>query len=130
MGLHSGQAAQLPRARRQLAAGRVTAPILDVADDSGALAGLEGFDPAVLSGVALSSWGMLVFFAATGVGFAALFPRHGTRGRTVFLALAAAPLVAYWTLGGLRLSTAVSILLLALGIVSWRIAGDEAHEVR
>ncbi len=124
MTLHSGHGAALRRTARRLAAGLVSAPLLDVADDSGLLGALVNLDLEAVIGVRLSAWAWLVFFSGLGAAFAGLFVRHRPGGRRVFTLAALVPLAAYWIGAGLRLSTVVSMLLLALGYVSWRIAGD------
>lgn len=101
--------------------------MLDVADDRGILSGLAQLDFDILSGIGLSAWLWLVFFTGLGAAFARLFPAHGPRARAIFVVGAALPVGAYWFAGGLRLSIVVGVLLLALGLVSWSVAGFDAE---
>lgn len=104
--------------------------MFDVADDRGILGGLARLDLDVLTGVGIEAWLWLLFFVSVAAGFAHLFPTHGRWGRALFLAAAAVPVGAYWLAGGLRLSVALAVLLLALGLVSWSIAGFDADPAR
>ncbi len=126
MPLHSGQAAELRAAGRRLAAGLVASPMLDVADDRGLLGALARLDLATIASVGVSPWLWLGFFAVTGAGFAHLFPDHRPRGRLVFFGAVLALDAAYWIAGGLRLSVVIAVILLALGLVSWSVAGNDA----
>ena len=130
MHLDEGQAAALRGTGRRLAAGLVAAPLFDVAHDRGILGGIVRFDLDVLTGVGIDAWLWLLFFGAVAAGFAHLFPTHGARGRVIFFAAAALPVSAYWLVGGLRLSVALAVLLLALGLVSWSVAGFDADPAR
>lgn len=127
MSLDSGQGPALRGAGRRIAAGLVAAPMLDVADDRGILSGLTQLDFDILGGIGLSAWQWLGFFGALGAAFAWLFPVHGPRARAIFVVAVSAPVAAYWVAGGLRLSIVVSVLLLALGLVSWSVAGFDAE---
>ncbi len=124
--LQSGQAAELRAAGRRLAAGLVASPMLVVADDRGLLGALVRLDLDTLTASGLTPWLWLGFFAAVGAGFARLFPAHRPRARGVFFAAAFALDAAYWAAGGLRLSVVIAVVLLALGLVSWSVAGDAA----
>lgn len=127
MALDSGQAPALRGAGRRIAAGLVAAPMLDVADDRGILSGLAQLDFDILLGIGLSAWLWLAFFTGLSAGFARLFPAHGPRARAIFVGAALVPVGAYWFAGGLRLSVALGVLLLALGLVSWSVAGFDAE---
>ncbi|MBV1859522.1 MAG: hypothetical protein KUG77_14005 [Nannocystaceae bacterium] len=130
MPLDSGQGPALRGAGRRIAAGLVAAPVLDVADDRGILGGLAQLDFDILGGVGLSAWLWLGFFGALAAAFARLFPAHGPRGRAIFFAAATLLVGAYWVAGGLRLSIVVGVLLLALGLVSWSVAGFDAESAQ
>lgn len=125
--LDSGQAPAFRSTARRIAAGLVAAPIIDVADDRGILSGLAQLDFDILGGVDLSAWLWLAFLGALAVAFARLFPAHGPRARAIFVAAAMVPVGGYWFVGGLRLSVVVGLLLLALGLVSWTVAGFDAE---
>ena len=129
-GLDAGRAPVLRSAGRRIAAGLVAAPMFDVADDRGLLGGLLRLDLDVLGGVGAAPYLWLAFFAAVGAGFAHLFPDHRPAGRGVFTIAAAVPVTAYWIVGGLRLSVVLAVLLLALGLVSWSIAGFDAESAQ
>lgn len=101
--------------------------MLDVADDRGILSGLAQLDFDILGGIGLSAWLWLAFFVGLAAGFARLFPAHGPRARAIFVGAAMVPVGAYWLAGGLRLAVAVGVLLLALGLVSWSVAGFDAE---
>ncbi len=101
--------------------------MLDVAGDRGILSGLAQLDFDILGGVGWSAWLWLAFFGALAAGFARLFPAHRPRARAIFVGAAMLPVGAYWLAGGLRLSVVVGVLLLALGLVSWSVAGFDAE---
>ena len=127
MPLDSGQAPALRGAGRRIAAGLVAAPVLDVAEDRGVLSGLAQLDFDILGGIGWSAWFWLAFFCVLAAAFARLFPAHGPRARAIFVGAAMIPVCGYWLIGGLRLSVVVGVLLLALGLVSWRVAGFDAE---
>lgn|GEM_PF-2458413 len=127
MKIESGQAPAVRAAGRRLAAGFVASPLVDIADDRGILGGLMRLDVVGLADVGFGAWLWCGFFVAVGAGFAHLFPTHRPRARAVFAAAAAVPVGAYWIVGGLRLSVVLAVLLLALGLVSWSIAGFDAE---
>ena len=128
--LESGQGPALRGAGRRLAAGLVAAPLFDLADDRGVVAALVQLDLELVASVAWSTWGWLGLFLAIAAGFARLFPTHPPRARAFFAILTALPVSAYWVLGGLRLSVVLAVLLLALGLVSWSVAGFDAKAQR
>lgn len=109
-----------------MAAGLVAAPIFDLCDDRGVLAALVQLDLELVGAVAGSTWAWLAFFLVLAAAFAHLFPLHRARARVVFFAATAAPVAGYWFVGGFRLSVVLGVLLLALGLVSWGIAGFDA----
>ena len=125
--LDTGQAPALRSAGRRIAAGLVAAPIVDVADDRGLLGGVLRLDLDLLGGVGIAPYLWLVFFAAVGAGFAHQFFGHRPRASGVFVIAASIPVGAYWIMGGFRLSIVLAVLLLALGLVSWSIAGFDAE---
>lgn len=127
MALDSGQGPALRGAGRRIAAGLVAAPVLDVADDRGILSGLAQLDFDILGGIGLSAWLWLGFFGVVAAAFTRLFPAHGPQGRAIFVGAAVLLVGAYWVSGGLRLSVVVGILFLALGLVSWSVAGFDAE---
>lgn len=127
MDLDSGQHAAIRGAGRRIAAGLVAAPMFDVADDRGLIGGIARFDLDVLRGAGISAWLWLLFFGGLAAAFAHLFPTHRPRARAVFVIAGAVPVSAYWVIGGLRLSVLMAVLLLALGLVSWSVAGFDAE---
>jgi hypothetical protein len=104
----------------------VAAPLFDLCDDRGVLAALVQLDLELVGAVAGSTWAWLAFFLVLAAAFAHLFPLHRARTRVVFFAATAAPVAGYWFVGGFRLSVVLGVLLLALGLVSWGIAGFDA----
>ncbi len=104
--------------------------MLDVADDRGILSGLMQLDFDILAGTGLRAWLWLAFFGALAAAFTHLFMAHKPRARAIFVAAVSLPVFAYWLAGGLRLSIIVSVLLLALGLVSWSVAGFSAESAR
>ncbi len=127
MDLDGGQAVAIRGAGRRIAAGLVAAPMFDVADDRGLLGAVLRLDLDVLTGAGLAPWLWLVFFGGLAAAFAHLFPTHPPRGRALFVIAAAVPVSAYWLIGGLRVSVLLAVLLLALGLVSWSVAGFDAE---
>ncbi|MEM6294497.1 MAG: hypothetical protein AAGA54_24705 [Myxococcota bacterium] len=127
MQLQTGLDAALRRTGRQLATGLVATPIVDVADDNGILGSVVRLDGEALLSVRPGAWAWLVFFVVLGAAFARLFHGHGATGRKLFTLAALVPVAAYWIVGGLRLSVVVSLLFLALGYVSWSVAGLDAE---
>ncbi len=100
--------------------------MLDVADDRGLLGALARFDLDTLTASGLTPWLWLGFFVGVGAGFARLFPTHRPGARWMFFGAALALDAGYWISGGLRLSVVAAVLLLALGLVSWSVAGNSA----
>ncbi|MGH1345041.1 MAG: hypothetical protein ACRBN8_26005 [Nannocystales bacterium] len=128
--LDPGQRPALRSAARRIAAGLVAAPMFDIADDRGVLSGVAQLDFDILAGIGLTAWLWLGFFGALAAAVVWLFPAHGPRGRAIFVAAVSLPVGAYWIAGGLRLSIVLSVLLLALGLVSWSIAGFDAESAQ
>jgi len=127
MNAEAERARVLRGAGRRIAAGLVASPVVDVADDRGLLGGLARFDFEVLTGVGFEAWLWLLFFGGLAAAFAHLFPRHSPRGRAVFTLTPALMVSAYWFVGGVRLSVVLAVLFVALGLVSWSIAGFDAE---
>jgi len=102
---------------RWLGLGIAVGPSADVVDRYGLLTGVTTMEAAEL----VAPLALLGLFALLGIGAAAILPHHSARGRVVFFAACAIPVVvwAVW-LGATWVSL---IVLLALGLAGLRLRG-------